>query len=80
VGSRPSIGRLRSPSDGLEELDAKMREYVENGAALGWLIDPDHRRVWVYQSGSLPVRLDSPPTLAGDPILPGFVLDLAAIW
>lgn len=71
---------LRSPSDGLEELDAKMREYVDNGAALGWLIDPDAQRVWVYKPGSPPERLDSPRTLAGDPILPGFVLDLAAIW
>lgn len=71
---------LRSPSDDLEELHAKMREYADNGAALGWLIDPDARCVWVYRGGEAPELVETPPTVSGDPILPGFVLDLAAIW
>jgi Uma2 family endonuclease len=71
---------LRSPSDDLEELHAKMREYADNGAALGWLIDPDAKRVWVYRPGEEPEALEAPPTLTGEPVLPGFVLDLAAIW
>lgn len=57
-----------------------MREYVENGAKLGWLVDPENKRVYVY-SPEGPVRdLEAPETLSGDPILPGFVLDLREVW
>src|SRR5581483_11810140 len=31
---------LLSPSDDLDETRAKLAEYIENGAKLGWLIDP----------------------------------------
>ncbi|HEX9960593.1 MAG TPA: Uma2 family endonuclease, partial [Pyrinomonadaceae bacterium] len=36
---------LRSKSDSLRKLQAKMREYIENGARLGWLIDPSEKKV-----------------------------------
>jgi Uma2 family endonuclease len=71
---------LRSPSDRLADLQAKIAEYLAAGATLGWLIDPVERRAHVYASGS-PLRvLDAPPRLSGEPVLPGFVLDLTAIW
>ena len=47
---------------------------------LGWLIDPDHRRVAVYRPDGSVVWHEQPATIAGDPVLPGFVLHLAAIW
>ena len=47
---------------------------------LGWLIDPDHRRVAVYRPNGSVVWHEQPSTIAGDPVLPGFVLHLAAIW
>ena len=40
---------LRSPSDPLIPLEAKMHEYLENGARLGWLLDPGEKKVHVYQ-------------------------------
>jgi Uma2 family endonuclease len=71
---------LRSPSDLLEYVQAKMREYLDNGAQLGWLIDPIEKKVYVYRP-QVPVEcLDDPPTLSGDPVLPGFVLDLGRVW
>jgi Uma2 family endonuclease len=74
------VVELRSPSDRLAPIEAKMREYIENGARLGWLIDPEERKVHVYRNGE-PVRaLDNPDTLRADPPLPGFVLDLKPIW
>ena len=42
---------LRSKSDSLKELRAKMQEYIDNSSQLGWLIDPQNK-----QSGSLPSR------------------------
>ena len=71
---------LRSPSDRLAEVQAKMDEYMANGARLGWLLDPEPRQVYVYRPDQPVERLDHPATLAGDPVLPGFVLDLSAVW
>lgn len=71
---------LRSPSDNLKTLQNKVQEYIDNGAQLGWLIDPVDRRVYVYRSGIMAECLENPATIIGDPELPGFVLDLAGIW
>jgi Uma2 family endonuclease len=71
---------LRSPSDRLRAAQAKMQEYIENGAAMGWLIDTANRRIYVYRPGTKVERQDEPATLSGDPELPGFVLDLKLVW
>lgn len=74
------VVELRSPSDRLSPVQAKMQEYLDNGAQLGWLIDPTSRTVYVYRP-NLPIeRLDNPATISGDPVLPGFVLDLQRVW
>ncbi len=74
------VVELRSPDDRLTVLKAKMREYIANGATLGWLIDAPNRRVYVYRPGAEVERLDDPARLSGDPELPGFVLDLKLVW
>ena len=71
---------IRSASDRLSTLQAKMQEYIDNGARLGWLIDPIGRRAYVYRPGVAVVALDAPRTLSGEPELAGFELDLGAIW
>lgn len=71
---------LRSPSDRLAASQDKMREYVENGARLGWLIDPESRRVYIYRPGKEVERLDGAASVSGEPELPGFVLDVQKIW
>lgn len=71
---------LRSPSDRLADVQAKMAEYIENGALLGWLIDPQNRRVHVYRAGQPVEILEQPESVSGDPVLLGFVLDLSNIW
>jgi Uma2 family endonuclease len=71
---------LRSPSDDLDDLRAKMKEYRDNGAALGWLVDPYAKRVEVYRPGVAVDVLEVPQRVAGDPVLRGFILELDAIW
>lgn len=71
---------LRSPSDGLIALQNKMEEYIANGAQLGWLLDPRTQTVYIYRPGKEYEYIDHPATLAGDPELPGFILDLQPIW
>ncbi len=71
---------LRSDSDTVNSLQHKMREYVENGAKLGWLIDPQRRRVEIYRPELTVETLDNPSQLSGEPVLPGFSLDLRRVW
>jgi Uma2 family endonuclease len=71
---------LRSPSDRLAYLQEKMDEYISNGARLGFLLDAGAKRVYVYVPGQSVESIDNPQTVSGDPVLPGFVLDLKDIW
>ena len=71
---------LRSPSDGLAAIKEKMEEYIANGAQLGWLIDTQNRQVHIYRPDDEAECLDNPQTLSGNPLLPGFTLDLRGIW
>jgi Uma2 family endonuclease len=71
---------LRSSSDRLDILHAKMAEYTASGARLGWLIDPIERRVYVFEPDAAVRCLDEPERVSGDPVLPGFVLELMEIW
>ena len=74
------VVELRSESDSLSKLQAKMREYMENGARLGWLIDPQNRRVEIYRKDRDIEILANPTHLDGEEILPGFILDLKRIF
>ncbi len=74
------VVELRSSSDSLKSLQEKMREYMENGAKLGWLIDPYNRQVEIYRPGLTTEVLDNPIELSGESILPGFVLKLHRVW
>src|SRR5215216_4084852 len=60
------VVELRSPSDSLKRLQNKMEEYVENGAQLGWLLDPSTRRVYVYRPGAEVETLEDPETVSGE--------------
>jgi len=71
---------LRSQSETVQELQNKMAEYIANGAQMGWLIDPFDRKVYIYQPGQPPGRLDDPTCIRADAVLPGFTLDLTRIW
>ena len=71
---------LRTESDRVGVLRAKMDEYIANGALLGWLIDPIERKVHVYRPETGVEILDDPTQVSGDPILKGFTIDLSEIW
>ncbi len=71
---------LMSPSDSLAQTQAKMQEYQDNGARLGWLINRRDRQVEIYRIGQPVEVLDFPKILLGEEVLPEFVLDLTLIW
>ncbi|MDY7014228.1 MAG: Uma2 family endonuclease [Cyanobacteriota bacterium] len=74
------VVELRSPSDSLRSLQEKMQEYLDNGALLGWLIDRQNRRVYIYRPQREVEVLDNPSTASGEDTLPNFTLNLQAIW
>ena len=74
------VVELRSASDSLSTLQTKMREYMDNGARLGWLIDPQNQRVEIYrQQAEVEISID-PAELSCEDVLPGFVLNLRRVW
>lgn len=73
------VVELRSDTDSLQKLKAKMNEYIENGAKLGWLIDPIKKKVHIYRQNKQIEILENPKTLSGEEVLNGFELDLTEI-
>ena len=71
---------LRSASDSLKDSQNKMAEYIENGARLGWLIDPKNRRVHAYRGNGEVEILENPDKVSGEGVLENFELDLTEIW
>jgi Uma2 family endonuclease len=71
---------LVSETDDVEETRSKMQEYINNGLRLGWLINPRTRQVEIYRPNQAVEVLQSPATLSGEDVLPGFVLDLQPIF
>ena len=74
------VVELLSPTDSLKPTQAKMQEYIDNGAKLGWLIDPKTKKVEIYRQGKQVEILQNPATLSGEEVLPGFVLNLSSVF
>ena len=73
------VAELRSPSDHLATLEAKMDEYIQNGARLGWLLDPIEKRIYVYRPGRKVEVLNNPTRVEGEDVVKGLVVDLQEI-
>lgn len=71
---------LRSPSDALEDLHEKMKEYIAVGVRLGWLIDPENKTVHVYRADGAVEVLENPGKISGEDVLKDFELDVREIW
>jgi Uma2 family endonuclease len=67
---------IRSKSDSLEKLKAKMAEYIANGVKLGWLIDRQNQQAFVYRSDGSITQYPATAILSGEGIVPAFILPL----
>jgi Uma2 family endonuclease len=70
---------IRSKSDSLEGLQAKMQEYIENGVRLGWLVDRQNQRAFVYRADGSITQYPASATLSGEEVVPGFTLALKVL-
>lgn len=73
------VVELRSETDDLKVVQAKMEEYLENGAQLGWLLDPLEKKVHIYRPNEKVKILNRPKTISGEPLLQGLKLKLTGI-
>jgi Uma2 family endonuclease len=76
----PFLIELRSQWDRLPKLREKMREWVDNGAELGWLIDPERRAVEIYRPGQTSEVLENLDVITAGAPVAGFTLQLARVW
>jgi len=74
------VVEILSPSDSLSELDAKMAQWIANGAKLAWRIDPFGCTVAIYAAGTAPQILERPATVEGTGPVEGFLLPMARLW
>jgi Uma2 family endonuclease len=74
------IIELRSPSDRLPALQAKMVAWIANGVQLAWLIDPLRKTVEIYRPEREAEILEGSSFVEGDGPVEGFVLELGRIW
>ncbi len=71
---------VQSPSDSLPRLKRKMWEWIDNGAQLGWLIQPNAKIVIIYRPGRGPEECAGISCIEGEGPVAGFALDLTSIW
>jgi Uma2 family endonuclease len=73
------VVELRSPADDKKDLHEKMKEYISQGARLGWLIDPIARSVEIHRRDRAVEVLNDSESLSGEDVLPGFTLAMKGI-
>ena len=76
IGAPDFVVEVRSRTDNLADGLAKMQEWMDGGARLGWYLDPYETRAYVFRPGQPAEILDNPETLSGEDVLPGFVFEV----
>jgi len=71
---------MLSPSDNLKQTQEKLKEYMDNGCRLGWLINRRHKTVEIYRPNQTPEIIKKPFSLSGENVLLGFNLSLSKFW
>ena len=74
------VVEVKSVSDRVSGLIEKIAEFLDAGARLGWLVDPDERAVIVFRLDRVPRVLTGADVLDGEDVLPGFTLPLPSLW
>jgi Uma2 family endonuclease len=70
---------LLSRSDSFRDTQEKMQDWIANGAALGWLIDPYQQQVLVYRPEADTEAVTGVAIQGSGPV-EGFTLDLTEVW
>jgi Uma2 family endonuclease len=71
---------VKSPSDSLDDLRAKLTDFLTQGTQVGILINPEQRWLEIHRPNQPPVCLNSDDILTIPELFPGWSLPLSEIW
>ena len=74
------VVEIKSQSDRLKPLREKIQSFIELGAKVGILIDPDKRTVTIYTPTAEPVVLRDSDTISIPELLPGWEIAVTELW
>lgn len=74
------VVEIISPSDRWQDIRAKLIDYFSIGVERVWIVEPEPRKVLVYQSPTVVTELQVDDTLEGEGLLTGFRLNVADIF
>ncbi|MFZ8843596.1 Uma2 family endonuclease [Thermoflexus sp.] len=71
-GAPDLVVEILSPSDRYTDILRKVGEWLEAGAAMVWVVDPEHHGVMVFRPDGTLRLLGESDSLEGEEVLPGF--------
>lgn len=74
------VVEIKTQSDRLKPLREKIQSFIELGAKVGILIDPDKRTVTLYTPKAEPVVLRDGDTISIPELLPGWEVPVTELW
>ncbi len=80
IGAPDLAVEVLSPSDNPVEVQQKVRDYLEGGSRLVWIIAPAARTVTVYRANGSAQLLREYESLDGEDVLPGLIIPLREIF
>src|SRR2546426_12423284 len=69
-----------SPNDRPGKIAEKVAAWLQAGARLVWVLDPDERTLTVHRLGRPPRTLKTGEFLEGEEVVPGFQVAVAELW
>jgi len=74
------VVEIKSQSDRINPLEKKVKKFLELGAVVGILIDPDESTLTVYRPTGEPIVLSNEETLSIPELFPGWKLPISELW
>ena len=74
------VVEIKSQSDRIKPLEKKIKNFIELGAQVGILIDPDEETVTVYRPEGEPIVLGNEDILTVTELFPGWELQISELW
>jgi Uma2 family endonuclease len=74
------VVEIKSQSDRIKPIETKVLKFIELGAIVGILIDPDEETVTIYRSTGEPTVLGNGDILTVAELFPGWELPVSELW
>ncbi|WP_373536511.1 Uma2 family endonuclease [Microcoleus sp.] len=74
------VVEIKSQSDRIKPIETKVLKFIELGAVVGILIDPDEETVTIYRSTGEPIVLGNGDILTVAELFPGWELPVSELW